>query len=126
MPGFTLSTATVPVTENLFDVTGEIESYVFGFVDTAPTAAGALTLELGVTGNTAALIAITAIGELDINEFWTTTTSAVGIQAVPSKFLISAANIVHVIRDSDATAGAITYYCVYRAISSDGAVTASA
>jgi hypothetical protein len=85
-----------------------------------------VTLELGVVGNTAGLIAITAIGELDLDELWTTTTSAVGLQAVPTTYLISnGADIQHVIRDFDATAGAITYYCQYRAVSADGAVVAA-
>jgi hypothetical protein len=120
----TLSTAdtTGGLTENLFTVTGEVEAQVFGFVDASVTATGALTLELGVTGNTAALIAITAKGELVLNKFWTATTQAVGVIATASAFLISAANILHVIRDSDATAGAITYSCIWRPVSADGLV----
>lgn len=121
----TLGTGAVPVTENLFTVTGEVSAFVYGFIDTAVLAAGALTLELGVTGNTAAIIAITAKAQLAINRFWVDTDSAVGVHAIPTEQLISAANILHVIRDSDATAGAITYYCVYRPVSSDGAVAAA-
>jgi hypothetical protein len=43
----TLGLGSVPVTEALFTVTGEVEARVFGYVDTAPTSGGAMTLELG-------------------------------------------------------------------------------
>ena len=120
----TLGTGAVPVTENLFAVTGEVEASCFGFIGTAVTAVGALTLELGVTGSTATLTAITAKAQLAINRFWTDTTTAVGADTQTDPVLISAANILHVIRDSDATAGAITYYCKWRPISTDGNVVA--
>ena len=120
----TLGTGSVPVTENLFTVTGEVRAIVFGFIDTAVTSGGALTLELGVTGGTAGIIAITALAQLAINRFWVDTTTTVGYHAAASEAYISAANILHVIRDFDATAGAITYYCLWQPVSDDGAVVA--
>lgn len=121
----TVGTGAPAVTENLFTVTGEVEATVYGFIESSVTSGGALTLELGVTGNTAGLIAITAVAQLLLNRYWVTTTTAVGIAALPSAKLISAANIVHVVRDAAATAGVITYYAVWRPVSSDGALVAA-
>lgn len=120
----TLSTAAVPVTETLFTVTGEVEVLVIGYIDVAVTSGGALTLEVGVAGATAGLIAQTALGNLLIDLLWVDATPAVIITKPSNKVIANGADIIHTIAGADATAGQITYYCWWRPLSSDGDVVA--
>ena len=120
----TLSTAAVPVTETLFTVTGEVECYVVGYIDTAVTGAG-LTLEVGIAGATAGIIAQTAVGSLLIDLLWMDATPATLVSKPSEKIIANGADIIHTIASGDATAGAITYYCWWRALSSDGNVAAA-
>lgn len=118
----TLGLGAVPVTEPLFTVTSEVEVIVVGYIDIAPTAVGALTLEVGVAGATAGIIAQTGKAALLIDLLWMDATPATLI-ARPTAFLIAnGANIIHTIATSDATAGKITYYCWWRPLSPDGLV----
>ena len=120
----TLSLAAVPVTETLFTVTGEVEVIVIGYIDTAVTSAGGLTLEAGIAGNTAGLIAQTAVANLLINLLWIDATPAVLITRPAVKVIANGADIIHIIATAAATAGAITYYCWWRKLSTDGNVVA--
>ena len=116
----TLGTGAVPVTETLFTVTGEVECYVVGYIDTAATSAGALTLEVGVAGSTAGLIAQTAVGALLIDLSWVDATPAVLVTEPSKKIIANGADIIHTIAGAAAQTGAVTYYCWWRALSSDG------
>ena len=118
----TLSLAAVPVTETLFTVTSEVEIIVVGYIDIAPTAVGALTLEVGVAGDTAGIIAQTGKAALLIDLLWMDATPAILI-AKPAAFLIAnSLDIIHTIAGDDATAGKITYYCWWKPLSPDGLV----
>ena len=118
----TLSLAAVPVTETLFTVTSEVEVIVVGYIDIAPTAVGALTLEVGVAGATAAIIAQTGKAALLLDLLWMNAAPAV-LVAKPTAFLIAnGLDISHIIAGDDATAGKITYYCWWRPLSPDGLV----
>ena len=120
----TLSTAAVPVTETLFTVTGEVECYVVGYIDTAVTGA-TLTLEVGIAGATTGIIAQTAVADLLIDLLWMDATPAILISKPSEKIIANGADIIHTIRTAAATAGAITYYCWWRPLSSDGNVVAA-
>ena len=54
----------------IYTVTGDVAMCVVGLCQTALTSAGAPTIELGISGNTAALIAQTAGLDLDQYETW--------------------------------------------------------
>jgi len=120
----TLGLGAVPVTETLFTVTGEVEVTVIGYIDVAPTSIGALTLEVGVAGATAGLIAQTGKAVLLIDLLWIDATPAVLITKPSNKVIANGADIIHTIAGADATAGQITYYCWWRPLSSDGNVVA--
>lgn len=120
----TLGLGAVPVTEPLFTVTGEVELIVIGYIDTAPTSAGALTLEVGVAGATAGLVAQTGLAALLIDLLWIDATPAVLVAKPSHKVVANGADIIHTIAGDDATAGQITYYCWWRPLSSDGNVVA--
>jgi len=115
-----LSLAAVPVTETLFTVTGEVEVIVIGYIDVAVTSGGALTLECGIAGATAGLIAQTAVAALAIDLLWIDATPAVLVSKPATKIIANGADIAHIIAAVAATAGQITYYCWWRPLSSDG------
>lgn len=121
----TLGTGAVPVTEALFTVTGEVELYIVGYIDAAVTSGGALTLEVGVPSATAGLIAQTAVGNLLINLLWIDATPGVLVSKPSEKIIANGGDISHIIKTATATAGAITYYCWWRPLSSDGDVIAA-
>jgi len=121
----TLNTGAPPVTETLFTVTGEVEVVVIGYIDVAVTSGDALTLEVGVTGATTGLIALTAVANLTIDKLWIDVTPAVLVTKPSWKVIANGADIVHTIRDFAATAGQITYYCWWRPLSTDGNVVAA-
>ena len=120
----TLSLAAVPVTETLFTVTGEVEVIVIGYIDVAVTGVN-LTLEVGVATATAGLIALTAVGALLIDLLWVDAAPAVLVAKPATNVIANGADIIHTIRTGAATAGAITYYCWWRALSTDGNVVAA-
>ena len=120
-----LSTAAVPVTETLFTVTGEVEAYIVGYINIAVTSGGALTLEVGVSGSTAGLIAQTAVGNLLIDRLWVDATPGALVSKPSEKIIANGANISHIIKTAAATAGSITYYAWWRPLSSDGEVVAA-
>src|SRR3990172_11877847 len=54
----------------IFTITGDVLLRVFGVCKEALTSGGAATIELGVSGNTAALIAQATATALILNEIW--------------------------------------------------------
>jgi len=107
----------------LFTVTGNVLVQVFGICDT--DLVGAATLEVGVTGNTAGLIAQTANATtIDDGEILVDATSAVGVEALPSTYILNDGNdIIMTIGSAAITAGVIDFYCLWRPLSSNGLVT---
>jgi len=121
----TLGTGAPPVTETLFTVTGEVEVLLSAYINTAVTSAGSLTLEAGIAGATAGLIAQTAVANLTINKMWIDATPAVLVSKPSWKIIANGGNIIHTIATAAATAGAVTYYCWWRPLSTDGKVVAA-
>jgi len=110
-------------TQTLFNVTGEVEVIVIGYIDTTVTSGGALTLEVGVLGATDGLIAQTAVGDLTEGKIWVDASPSV-LKAKPSwKIIANGLDIIHTIGTAAATGGKITYYCWWRPLSADGKVT---
>lgn len=113
----------------VFAVTGEVIVRVYG-VCTA-TLVGAGTLELGITGNTALLIAqvsdATTIATADV---WVDATvgevRGVALSGVPaSTVIVNGNDIIETTAGTDITSGNIYYICLWRPLSPDGLVTSS-
>jgi hypothetical protein len=106
----------------LFTVTGNVLVQVFGICDT--DLVGAATLEVGVAGNTAGLIAQTANATtIDDGEIVVDATSAVGVEALPSTFIVNdGADIIMTVGAAAITAGVIDWYCLYRPLSAGAKV----
>lgn len=107
---------------SLFTVTGVVEVSVIGVCSVDLTGASA-TLEVGCSGATASLIAQTTATDIDANEIWADTAPS-RVEAFPSAKVINQ-NIIETAGTANITAGQITYYCMWRAISSDGNVVAA-
>jgi hypothetical protein len=109
-----------------FNVTGSVIVKIFGICKTGVTTDGAVpTIELGVSGNTAILIAqIADARDLAINEIWTDATPDSTVQDISSlpEFVISNGQdiILTVGNSANVTAGDVELYCIWKPLS-DGA-----
>lgn len=108
----------------LFTVTGAVAVRLFGVVS-GTDVTGTGTIEAGISGNTAALLAQTTGTTLDVGEVWIDTAPAT-IEALPALQIIGAGqDIIQTIAGSTLDAGTLTYYCLWFPISSDGNVVAA-
>lgn len=109
----------------IFTLTGDVLLTVFGICDVALLGATA-TIELGVSGNTAALIAQATATDLILNEIWhdatpSTTLEKVDLNAAQA-IVAGGQNVTMTVATANLTAGDIDFYAIWRALSSDGAV----
>lgn len=105
----------------LFTVTGIVAVRVFGYCGTDLTGSG--TVEVGIAGNTAVIIAQSTGTDIDAGDFWVDTGPAT-VEALPAIQLV-AANIIQTIASATITAGVLTYYCEWVPISTNGKVVAA-
>lgn len=108
----------------LFTVTGVVAVRIFGVCSGDLTSGGAATIEVGIAGNTAALIAQSTATAIDNGEIWLDTGPAT-VEAIPTGSILSGTNIIQTIASTTITGGTLTYYCVWFPISSDGNVVAA-
>jgi len=122
---FAAATTGAVGSHTLFTVTGNVLVSVFGIVDTSIDSAGAPTIEVGVTGNTAVLIAQgTAKNYADGDIYVDATDTRVGAGAVPAMQVINdGLDILLKITSATLTAGVIDFYCLWRPLSADGLIT---
>ena len=110
----------------IFTVTGDVYAQVFGLCQVALTSVGAPTIELGIAGNTAALIAQTAGLDLDQYETWQDNAPEANPGAVPIDargFVVAnGADVILTIGTADLTAGDIDIICRWWPISTNGNV----
>lgn len=119
----TATTGAVGAT-NLFTVTGVVAVRIFGVVSGADLT-GTGTLEVGIAGNTASLLAQTTGTALDVAEVWIDTVPAT-VEALPALNIIGAGQtIIQTIAGSTIDAGTMTYYCLWFPISTDGNLVAA-
>lgn len=109
----------------IFQIKGAVRCKVFAFVteDLVPAAAGG-TIEVGITGDTAALIAQTLQADLDAGEFWKDATPAKLTDPIPAaaKVLAAGQDIYQKVATQDCNDGTVKYICLYEPLTSDGQV----
>jgi len=114
----------------IFTVTGDVMVQVFGLCQVALTSGGAATCELGIAGNTAALIAQTAFDDIDQYETW----QDAGPEANPGNvatamgayFVIAnGVDVIFTIGAAALTAGDIDFHAFWRPLSLDGNLVAA-
>ena len=113
----------------LFTVTGDVIARVYGVCTTSIT--GAATIEVGLTGNTAELIAQVADAtDIDAADIWLDATvddvrGAVFGDVKASTLIIDGSDIIETIGTANITAGEIYYVCLWRPITVGGKVIAA-
>lgn len=107
----------------LFTVTGDVLVTIFGVCTTNMAGSGA-DFEVGVTGNTAGLIAqIADVEDLDAGDIYQDASPEVGTVALPSaRIIMNGLDVLLKITSADVTGGVVTFYCLWRPLSSDGDV----
>lgn len=113
----------------LFNVTGDVLARVWGVCTTLLSSAGGGTLEVGVTGNTAALIAQTTATDIDANEIWNDASPVLGVETlanIAGPFVVAnGLDIIETVGTADITSGNIYYICLWRPLSPDGNVASA-
>lgn len=111
----------------IFTVTGVVLVRVVGIVETDLVGAG--TLEVGVVGNTASVIAQVADATaLDVGELWHDNTPDQGIElssVMTEKVISGGKDIVGTVGTANITAGAIRFLCFWYPLSADGNVVSA-
>lgn len=106
----------------VFTVTGAVMAVVWG-VCSVDLAGATATVEVGVTGNTAAIIAQTTATDIDNGDVWRDATPAVGAAALNDPiFIADGKDVILTVATANVTAGVVRFYCVWYPISADGAV----
>ena len=122
---WTFATATTGATgaHTLFTVTGDCLVSIFGVCNT--DLAGAATIEVGVAGNTAGLLAqIANATNLDDGEIWVDATPAVGVEAIPGTFALNDGfDIILTIGSTAVTAGQVDFYLTWRPLEDTSDIT---
>jgi hypothetical protein len=104
----------------LFNVTGDVLVRLYGVCTT--TLVGAATLEVGVTGNTAELLAQVADAtDIAAGDIWVDGTvddvrAATFADVVGPKLITNGADIIETVGTTNITAGNIYYVCLWRPI----------
>lgn len=99
----------------LFTVDGDVLlAGIWGVVNTSLTGASG-TVEVGVTGNTASLIAQETATEIDAGGVYVSATQAVGAAALftSPRALFSGLDIIETVATTDIAAGQIDYYVMW-------------
>lgn len=111
----------------LFNVTGTVKVRVFAVV-TENLAGATATIEIGVAGNTAALIAQSTATDLDVDEIWhdNSPDAALELNTVAAeKVVANGKDIIMTVGTANITDGTIKVLCAWYPISADGRVEAA-
>jgi len=113
----------------LFTVTGDLVIAGFWGVINTNLAGATATVEVGVPGNTAAILAQELATDMLDGGLYVSTTVAAGIASLPTsgawQVINDGADIIETVNTSNVTAGQIDYYCIWAPVE-DGARLISA
>lgn len=112
---------------DLFTVTGDVKAKVVGICTTNLAGANA-TVEVGVTGTTAGIIATTTATDIDANDIWhdASPDSQVELATVMAENIIpNGLNIQETTKVAEISSGVIKFICLWRPLSVDGKIVAA-
>ena len=112
---------------DLFTVTGIVQVRVVAVCTTVLAGASA-TVEVGITGSTAAVIAQTTGTDIDANEIWHDATPDAALElstVAATRIITNGADIIQTVATADVTSGVILYVCFWEPISSGATVVAA-
>jgi len=112
---------------DVFTVTGQVVVKIIAVCTTNLTFDANATIEVGITGSTASIIAQSdmTVAGLAAKEIWHDATPDAEIEAlsVQKEFIITDGNdIILTVATANVTGGVIHFYCAWRPLSSDGLV----
>lgn len=110
----------------LFTVTGDVVLNVFATCSVDLVSAGGGTAEVGISGNTAGLIAQTTATTIDVNEVWLDASPAT-IEILPNapQIIANGQDIIMTVGTGNVTAGSLDFYCLYRPLSTGASIVAA-
>ena len=108
----------------LFEVSGVVKVRIVAVCKLSLTSAGAATIEVGVTSNTATIIAQTTATSIDIGHIWSdaSPTNIASLSEI-GEFIVSGNDIICTIATAALTAGRIDFHCFYEVIEKGSTVT---
>ncbi len=113
----------------IFTVTGNVRGYIIGVVGTAITStSGTTTLAVGTAESTAGIIAASTVNNTQFaaTDVWLDSTPANDVEAsIGAPFVVAGTDILLTRNVDDLTAGSITFYCLWSALSADGNIVAA-
>lgn len=109
----------------IFTVTGTVLMRVLAVCKASVTSGGSATIELGITGNTAKIIAQTTATNLILGEIWhdNSPDSKVELSSVLAENIVSD-DVILTVATAALTAGQIKFVALWYPLTSDGNVTA--
>jgi len=124
---FAALTTGAVTSKRLFTVTGTVLATVIAVCDT--NVAGTGTLEVGVSGDTACIIAQTTGTDIDAYDVWTAAAPAtrhvITSDTIPPVYILNDRHIQYTVGTGTLTGGAMKFYCLWEPISEDGDVAAA-
>jgi hypothetical protein len=113
----------------IFQVTGDILIHVFGLCQVLMDSGGVAKIELGIAGNTAALIAQTTATDLDQYETWQDAAPEANpgnvVTAMGAYFVIAnGADVILTVSAAALTAGDCDFHALWMPLSTDGNLVA--
>lgn len=109
----------------LFTVTGDVVIRIFAKCTSELVSGGSPTIEVGISGNTASLLAQTPGTALDNAEIWIDADPAT-VEALPAyQILVEGTDIIQTIGTATITSGILMYYCLWTPLSEGASVVAA-
>jgi hypothetical protein len=111
----------------LYTVTGSVWVLVVGYCTADLTVSDGATIEVGISGVTAALIAQTTASLIDNGEIWfDNSPAAIEPQtSLGGAFVAGGADIIGTVATANVTGGTLNFACFWTPLSTDGNVVAS-
>jgi hypothetical protein len=111
-------------TVSVFTVTGTVIARVIPICTTNVASAAAGNIELGVSGDTDAMIAATTGTDIDANEIWHDASPDSNIEAlsVRREYIITNSDDIIMTLSAQIDSGVIAFYCEWEPISDDGLI----
>jgi len=111
----------------LFTVTGSVWCLIVGFCTETTAVSGAATIEVGITGATAALIPQTLASLIANGDIWfdTSPTSSEPQASIGGAFIGGGNDIFGTVGTANITDGTVTWACFWTPLSADGNVIAA-
>lgn len=112
----------------LFTVTGDVILKIIAVCKTTVVGVATSTIEIGVAGDTAVIIAQTDPSDIDVNEIWhdATPDNSIELETVAAERIITnGQDIIQTVANANITSGKIDYYCFWRPVSTGSNVVAA-